>query len=76
MGFRIGDYVIVTYGIDEYIGQIKSTKEGKKLKVEICTNRKKSEPNEVELIIVDEKQVKPVSLENLRRKRGKRAVLA
>lgn len=74
MGFRIGDYVIVNYGIDEYIGQIKSFSKGK-MEVEICTNRKKSEPNEVELVMVDEKQIRPVSLENLKRKRRRKAIL-
>ncbi|MFF2531426.1 hypothetical protein ACFVS2_21200 [Brevibacillus sp. NPDC058079] len=56
----VGDYVYFQYGKNqEYPGTIKSISNGV-YKVEICTNKKKSEGNEVDIVEGTRDQLRPM----------------
>lgn len=57
MNFARGDLVIYEYGKEKYRGIIKDIVDGEYL-IEICTNKKKSEENEVEVIRASKSQVR------------------
>lgn len=62
MTLQKGDFVLVTLETKEqYKGQIKDI-EKEIFKIEICTNKKKSEANEIDCVEATRHQIKKISL--------------